>query len=312
MMLLRNQTAAINAFLGANYIPEGVWAAIGSIFMFRMIIYMHDLRHMKQLPGLREYLAYFFLLPNYYFPLFPVIDYQVMRMSYYRRDIHEVAQQGIAWIGRGTVQLILYRVLSYYKGLQSIERIDSPASLFLFMVLTYVVYLRVSGQFHIIVGMLHLFGYDLPETNRKYFLARSLTDFWRRINIYWKDFMVKIVYFPIYFRLRKGNELRAKLLATGAVFFVTWLLHGYQTYWLNGIFQVGPADTVFWAALGGLMALTIWFEHRHQKRGGAAWARHLQTAASTVATFVTISVLWSMWSAPTLGAWTEAVSRGLH
>ena len=59
------------------------------------------------------------------------------------------------------------------------------------IVFTYLLYLRVSGQFHIIVGMLHLFGYDLPETNHRYLLARSVNDFWRRVNIYWKDFMVK-------------------------------------------------------------------------------------------------------------------------
>ena len=54
-----------------------------------MISYAHDVRYMKERPPLREYLAYFFILPNFYFPLFPVIDYKTMRLSYYRRDIHE-------------------------------------------------------------------------------------------------------------------------------------------------------------------------------------------------------------------------------
>ena len=44
---------------------------------------------------LQEFCAYFFLLPNYYFLLFPVIDFQTLRRTYYRRDIHDVAQQGI-------------------------------------------------------------------------------------------------------------------------------------------------------------------------------------------------------------------------
>lgn len=58
-----------------------------------------------------------------------------------------------------------------------------------------------------IIGFMNLFGYDLPETHRKYLLAHSLTDFWRRINIYGKDFMVKMVYFPVYFRLRRSGDV---------------------------------------------------------------------------------------------------------
>ena len=83
------------------------------------------------------------------------------------------------------------------------------------MVGTYLLYLRVSGQFHIIIGLMHMFGYDLPETHRRYLLASSLTDFWRRINIYWKDFMVKVVYFPVYFPVPEELAiLRAKVVAT--------------------------------------------------------------------------------------------------
>ncbi len=68
----------------------------------------------------------------------------------------------------------------------------------------------MSGQFHIIVGMLHLFGFNLPETHHSYFLASSFTDFWRRINIYWKDFMMKIFFYPAYFALSKrGADGRA-------------------------------------------------------------------------------------------------------
>ena len=75
-----------------------------------------------------------------------------------------------------------------------------------YMVATYRLYLRVSGQFHLVVGMLCLFGFNLPETHHLYFLASGFTDFWRRINIYWKDFMMKLFYYPAFFALQ---ELRA-------------------------------------------------------------------------------------------------------
>jgi len=183
---------------GAWGIPWQFWPAFGAVFMFRLMIYLYDLRFAKGRPGLREFCIYFFPLPNFYFLLFPVVDFQTMRRTYFQRDIHAIAQQGIEWMVRGAIQLALYRLVYHLKPSFTPLDVTSFGSLVLGMVTVYLLYLRVSGQFHLIVGMMHLFGYDLPETHRKYLLASSLTDFWRRINIYWKDFMVKLIYFPIF------------------------------------------------------------------------------------------------------------------
>lgn len=286
--------------------PSTLWPIFGSIFMFRLIIYAHDVRYMKGRPSLQEYLAYFFILPNYYFWLFPVIDFQAMRLGYYRRNIDEVAQQGIAWICRGTLQLLLYEVVSSQRNLQVLRGVSSLGSLVWFLLLTFLLYLRVSGQFHIIAGLLHLFGYDLPETNHKYLLSRSLMDFWRRINIYWRDFMVKIVYFPIYFRLRKRNELRAQVLATTAVFVVTWALHSYQAFWLRGAFVFTWPDTIFWAILGAAVVASVWRDARKPGRPAATgWRGRATNAISVLATGLFIISIWSLWSAPSVSAWLD-------
>jgi D-alanyl-lipoteichoic acid acyltransferase DltB (MBOAT superfamily) len=173
------------------------------------------------------------------------------------------------------------------------------------MVAIYLLYLRVSGQFHIIIGLLHLFGYDLPETHRKYLLASSLTDFWRRINIYWKDFMVKIVYFPIFFKLRRSGETRAQVVATAAVFIATWALHSYQWFWLRGEVLFTWPDTLFWAILGALVIINLLIEQR-RKPGAVepAW----RNAVKVAGTFSVIVVLWSLWNSPSVGEWLEIVT----
>jgi len=38
-----------------------------------------------------------------------------------------------------------------------------------------------------LIGMLHLFGFRLPETNHFWLFCQSFTDLWRRMNIYVKD-----------------------------------------------------------------------------------------------------------------------------
>jgi hypothetical protein len=217
----------------AAHIPSRFYPIFGAIFMFRMMVYLYDLAHGCEPARLLPYLSYFCVLPNYFFPLFPVLDFQTMRHTYYHRDIHDIAQQGMRWMTRGAIQLMLYKIVVYYNDAYIPDRVNSFGSLAANMVLTFLLYLNVSGQFHLIVDMLHLFGYDLPETHRRYLLSDGIMDFWRRINIYWKDFMVKMVYYPVYFKLRKKSDLRAQIASTASVFLVTWALHSYQFFWIR-------------------------------------------------------------------------------
>lgn len=290
-------------------IPYDFWPVFGSIFMFRFIIYLYDAAYAKAKPRLGDFLSYFFVLPNYYFLLFPVIDYQTHRQSYYRRNIHDVAQQGITWMARGAVQLLLYRLVYHWKGPSNApDQVTSFGALMATMVLTYMLYLRVSGQFHLIIGFLHLFGYDLPETHRKYLLSRSLTDFWRRINIYWKDFMVKVVYFPVYFRMRRSGEIRAQVVATVLVFVATWFLHAYQWFWLRGNFLMTWPDTLFWSILGALVTVNLLVERNRPAKGPATGWRARLEPLKIAGTFCLIVTLWSLWNAPSVSEWLDLIT----
>ena len=55
---------------------------LGAMFMFRMILYLYDLRHETEPVPLAQRLGYFFLLPNLCFPLFPVVDYRTFQRTY--------------------------------------------------------------------------------------------------------------------------------------------------------------------------------------------------------------------------------------
>jgi D-alanyl-lipoteichoic acid acyltransferase DltB (MBOAT superfamily) len=289
-------------------LPNQFWQVLGAIFMFRLAVYLYDIRHARTRPTLREYLSYFLILPNFYFLLFPVIDYQTSRKTYYQRDIHLIAQQGIRWILRGTVQLLVYRAIQYLKPAASPEEVTSFGTLAALMVMTYLLYLRVSGHFHIIIGLLHLFGYDLPETHRRYLLARTLTDFWRRINIYWKDFMVKLVYFPVFFKLRKSGEARAQIVATALVFVITWLLHSYQWFWLRGTWLFTWNDALFWGILGGVVIVNVLMERRRKVTVPAGLRGRAAGALQTMGTFCFVVILWSLWNESSVAEWIDLVT----
>ncbi len=296
---------------GQFHVPGDFWPVLGAMFMFRMIIYLYDVKHLHGPVSLKDYLSYFFLLPNYYFLLFPVVDFQTLRRSYFQRDIHPVAQQGVWWIFRGTTHLLLYRLIYQLQGRFSPPNVAVATAVVAKIICCYLLYLRVSGQFHIIAGMLCLFGYDLPETNHRYLLAHSVNDLWRRMNIYWKDFMVKIVYFPAYFKLRRKGALRAELLATALVVITTYFLHVYQFFWLRGKFRFTVNDALFWTILGSVMLINVWIEFRSRNRPRrSGWGGRLQNAMQIAATFAFIAMLWSMWSADSLTEWFYFLRSG--
>ena len=76
------------------------------MFMFRMIIYLYERKHAQGREPLVDTLSYFFLLPNYVFPHFPVVDYRTFQRGYFARGIHEIQRAGLAMMSRGTLHLL--------------------------------------------------------------------------------------------------------------------------------------------------------------------------------------------------------------
>lgn len=311
-------TAGLFAMFRAELIhgpwSVAIWPILGSMFMFRLALYLHALEHEEKRPTPTRTLAYFFMLPNVCFPLFPVVDYLSFRRNYYDRDALAIYETGVKWIVRGLVQLILYRYVYVFLSGDAME-LHSLGELVQFLLSTFLLYLRVSGQFHLICGVLYLFGFRLPETHHLYFLASSFTDFWRRINIYWKDFMMKLVYYPSFFRLKKYGANVALVGATLIVFAGTWLLHSYQWFWLRGGFPLEAQDGLFWGVLGVLVvmgALREMKRTRPRKLGAKAAGWTFSLAWRTVGTFSAICILWSLWSTDSLMTWLLMWGAATH
>ena len=293
---------------------EMILPILGAMFMFRLVIYMHDLRHERKPATVWERLAYFFLLPNVAFPLFPVIDYQLFRKSYYNEDEYKIYQKGILWIFRGVTHLILYRAVYYYL-VPTPEEIQGLWQVVLFIISSYLIYLRVSGLFHVIIGILCLFGMNLPETHHHYFLAGEFNEVWRKLNIYWKDFMAKILYYPLVMKIRKMGMMRARVLGTMLVFVATWLLHSYQWFWLRGAFPLKAIDGLYWGILGMFVVIntirvTKDLTPTNDDETGWSWSLAGRQSARILGMFIFMSVLWSFWSSETMADWWSVMGVG--
>ena len=301
---------------GADGSPWGevVWPVLGSMMMFRMIVYLYEIKHVKQPEPIVDTLGYFFLLPNYCFLHFPVVDYRTLNRSFCQVDIHATQRTGLRMIFNGLVHLLAYRLV-YHGLLITPEQVHGPASLAGFIVANYLLYLQVSGQFHLACGMLHLFGYALPTTHHHYLLASGFTDYWRRVNIYWKDFMVRVVFNPLAFRWKRRARWQALGGATLAVFVVTWALHAYQAFWLRGSWGFSVTDGLFWGILGALVIVNVQLDARAgDARPSRPTARPglgacLIRGTKIAATGTTLALLWSLWSSPDLATWLSMFRR---
>jgi D-alanyl-lipoteichoic acid acyltransferase DltB (MBOAT superfamily) len=288
----------------ASPVPQAVWPLLGSMFAFRMAIYLYDLYHDRRAKSLSEALSYFFMVPNVCFPLFPVVDFQAFSKRYFAGDPYDIYRTGVRWMFRGVLHLLVYRAL-YKSWSISLWDVENAGDFVHYCLYLFLLYLRVSGLFHLIVGTLHLFGFNLPETHHLYFLSWSFTDFWRRINIYWKDFMTRIIFYPAYFQFRPLGTKGALVASTVVVFIMTWLLHAVQWFWLRGEILFTATDILFYAILCCLVVVNSLIElKRGQKRmGGVSWSKAFVVGLSTLATFTTICILWSMWTTGSFAQW---------
>ncbi len=279
---------------------------LAAMFMFRIILYLYDLKTDRTPATPWQRMAYFFLLPNISFPLFPIVDYKTFLRGYYARPAAEIYQKGVFWMLRGVLHLLLYRLV-YYSLPEVDERLSGVLAVVGHFVLLYGYLLRVSGLFHFVAGVICLFGYDLPPTNHHYYLASGFNDLWRRANIYWKDFMMTVVFYPVLMRVRGWGMTARLVTATAVVFVVTWFLHSYQWFWLRGIFPVAGTDIAFWGALGLAVTLNTVWEARYGRRrrlGRPAWSSRaaLSLTLRVVGTFAAMALLWGMWN---IGSFTD-------
>lgn len=297
-LLLILSGAALAYFRVGGQTP--LWPIVGSMFMFRLFVYFRELQNESAPASLWMRLSYFFMLPNACFPFYPIVDYRTFCESWMRRPAAETAQEGVDWIARGLMQLLLYRAIKYFL-LPSPEEIRSIGDVALFLATNYMLYLRISGAFHLITGVLHLFGFCLPRTHDHYFLASSFLDIWRRINIYWKTFMERHFFKPAFFRLRRFGARGALVGSIAFVFVVTWALHSYQVFWLVGEFPVSLNEIALWLTAGVVVSVNAYLEHASRKRGkthvSPLWhaTRH---SLQVVGVFLTVSLFWACWTLP--------------
>ncbi|MDF2451642.1 MAG: uncharacterized protein K0S26_1146 [Bacteroidota bacterium] len=223
----------------------------------------------------------------------------------------ELWQKGIRWMLRGLTHILAYRIV-YYYFLIGHSDVTDLFSLLRYMTSSYALILRLSGLFHFIVGLLCLFGLNLPQVFNNYFLATSFTDLWRRINIYWREFMLKIFFYPIMFKLKKRVTHNLLAVTMLHVFVISWILHCYQLFWIQGSYQFNILDLAFWLILGGCITVNAVIQEKQSHivvKERSVNIIYLFTIIKMLGMILFMSVMWSLWNSNTFTEWVYIMSN---
>jgi hypothetical protein len=266
--------------------------------MLRYIYFLYELNYFKTSPVFIDRLCYLFLVPNACFPLFPALNPNEYLKTFYDKPSEVTLQRGLHWITVGVFHLLIYRLIYLYFTPSPYD-INGFGMWVWFILSSYSLIFRLSGLFYLAMGFLQIFGFNLPNIFNHVYFASGFPDLWRRVNLYWRAFMIRVFYYPIVFKFKKQNQEVVVGLCTLLMFGFTWLLHSWQWYWIKGSYYFYPTDMIFWFTLGIFVSVNAVrsLNKLNENTSAIKQENHFLKAAKIVLMFFSMSLLWSLWTA---------------
>lgn len=150
---------------------------------------------------------------------------------------------------------------------------------------TFQIYYDFSGYSDMAIGLGKMFGFHFPENFNYPYIARSVTEFWRRWHISLSSWFRDYVYIPLGGN-GKGKSASAKSFLVYRNMFVVWLL--------TGIWHGAGWTFLLW----GMMYFVVLTVERVFKIGRE---RELPKILSHIYTMVVVTVGWTIFQSPSLG-----------
>lgn len=286
MILLRLEIIYFpRLIVGAHY--------AAAAFMFRGIWFYYESKHGLLKSGFWMDLAYFLIPANICFAFFAIIDPLKFNNSF---KGYKTFDSGIKRLAYGLSLVLLYRLLANGFPI-SFEDVNNFSSLFHYAISKYWLVLNIAGIILCGAATMNLFGFELASLFGNFLLATSFTELWRKINTNWRDFMIRVFYYPLFFKLKKQNEFIRIYVSINVAFVLTWLLHDYQLFWISGNPGLKSTSFLYWMIFGNLVAFKVYSE---LKANGASDKNIFIKTLKASGIFVFCSFLWLLWESETV------------
>lgn len=288
------------------YFPRLIVAVpyIAAAFMFRGMRFYYESKHGYLRSGFWLDLAYFFIPANLCFLLFGVID--PLRFSRSFKGF-SAFNTGLKRIYSGFTLLVMHRVIANLFPM-TFEDVSNFKNLLHYAAINYLFVLNVIGLLLAGLGTLGLCGFDLPPMFGNFLVVTSFSEMWRKVNSYWRDFIIRVFYYPTFVKLKKLPTPLRIVLSINTVFILSWLLHGYQLFWISGKPDLKLTGLLYWMIFGNLVACNVYKEFT----SGVLPARSLPVRIFlATGIFITCSFLWLLWRSETVGEFIFLIRSSL-
>ena len=281
-----------------------------SILIFRVILLLYETKYASLHTNHWLNLAYIFSFNHLFFLLGPVVDYKVFVRSFQGANSRENTNRALWFLYSGVFLFVLHRIST---ALFAFDAVTNLNTLLPFLVGNYLVVLKIVATLTFSVGCITLFGFQLPNPFGLFLFADSFKSYWRKVNVYWREFMMKLVYYPVYFELRKKNRY-AFFIALLSTFMFSWFFHWYQKTWITGIVSSSVTDFLFWLALGLLVAITSSAQDvsMDNQQSEKTFAKNILKSLRVLLVFSVMSVLWLLWKSESLSEFFFILSKGAN
>ena len=168
--------------------------------------------------------------------------------------------------------------------------------------------LAFAGIVHFKVAVWRICGYNIEPYLNKPWLATNLMNLWTRYAYYYREFLVRAFYYPVFFRLSRLHAgiriLIASLAAAGAGNMITHMMkqnlqHGMHLQSVNYVLSTW----VYYLLLGLGIGVSVIFMRR-RKRKRKPWTFDRWFAVDLLAAYITIQyfALIHIFARPTEGS----------
>jgi len=265
----------INALFGTSFVGPGLVLPIGiSFYTFQIISYMADV-YRKDVDAQPSFLKFLMYVTMYHqLVAGPIVRYRWIAQEIDHREVDSVeVWQGLCRFCVGLCKKVVVANAAgklagqYLDG--DLSRLTTAGALFGILMFTIQIYYDFSAYSDMAIGMGRIFGFHYMENFNYPYIARSVTDFWRRWHISLSSFFRDYVYIPL------GGKYRHQLRNICVVWLLTGLWHGAS--W----------NFVLWGAWYGALLIL-------EKKVLLARLEKLPAAVGWAWSFLTVLVGWSI------------------
>lgn len=216
----------VNALTNAEFGKPGLLLPIGiSFYTFQSMSYIIDV-HRGEVAAQKKFLNYLLFVVSFH----QLVAGPIVRYAHIAREIEERVfsfdefSHGVARFTKGLFKKVYFanvagELAGQFLGLDA-DQTTVYGEWFGLLMFSLQIYFDFSGYSDMAIGLGHMFGFSYRENFNHPYMAKSITDFWRRWHISLGSFFKDYVYIPL------GGNRKNQTFNIMLVWGLTGLWHG--------------------------------------------------------------------------------------